>query len=68
MINDNMVSNRVLEKLISGHWKSLTSSQQVSIARELKGYRIARQEYQPGYGDDGLPVQDSGTDTTTEAV
>jgi hypothetical protein len=51
MNSDSMVSNRVLNNLISGHWKSLTRWQQVSMARELMTIRKARQEYEPGYGD-----------------
>jgi hypothetical protein len=52
-----MISNRELELLISGHWKSLTRTQQVDMARELMTYRQARAEFQPGWGDD--PVQAS---------
>lgn len=51
MNSDSMISNRILDNLISGHWKSLTRSQQVSMARELMTYRKARQEYEPGHGD-----------------
>jgi len=52
-----MITNRELERLLSGHWKSLTTEQQIQIARELLTYRKARAEYQPGWGDD--PVQAS---------
>jgi hypothetical protein len=52
-----MISNREIENLLSGHWKSLTTAQQVDMARELMTYRQARAEFQPGWGDD--PVQAS---------
>ena len=47
-----MISNRELGLLISGHWKSLTRTQQIDMARELMTYRKARSEYEPGWGDD----------------
>ena len=46
-----MVTNREIAKLLSGHWKSFTRTQQVDMARELMIYRKARQEFQPGWGD-----------------
>jgi hypothetical protein len=64
MNSDSMVSNRVLNNLISGHWKSLTRWQQVSMARELMTIRKARQEYEPGYGeqDQHMPTLSKPTD------
>jgi predicted transcriptional regulator len=52
-----MITNREIENLLSGHWKSLTRTQQIDMARELMTYRKARAEYEPGWGDD--PVQAS---------
>jgi hypothetical protein len=52
-----MITNREIENLLSGHWKSLTRSQQVLMAQELMTYRKARSEFQHGWGDD--PVQNS---------
>jgi hypothetical protein len=46
-----MVTNREIENLLSGHWKSLTRSQQIDMAQELMTYRKARAEYEPGWGD-----------------
>jgi hypothetical protein len=46
-----MITNREIENLLSGHWKSLTRSQQVLMAQELMTYRKARAEFQPGWGD-----------------
>lgn len=52
-----MISNRDIEKLLSGHWKSLTRTQQVDMARELMTYRKARQVYEPRHGD--VPIVDT---------
>lgn len=40
-----MITNRELEKLISGHWKSLTRTQQLEMAREIMAYRKAQAEH-----------------------
>ena len=45
-----MITNQEIEKLLSGHWKSLTRTQQLDMARELMTYRKARQEFEPGHG------------------